>query len=161
MQSSGDVAVGLFREPEPASAAITALKNAGFAAEDVSLLIPATEEPAPPTAEGADRGTRGIVAGAVLGGLSGWLAGLRALAVPYVGPFIAAGSVALGAGVGTIAGGMLGLGTQRSGLGQHTLVLVKAGGRMDEAERILRLYGALNVERARAASPGVLTGAAP
>jgi hypothetical protein len=160
MQSSGDVAVGLFRDPDRASDAIAALKNAGFPAEAISVLVPATEEPAQHPAEGRDHGTRGIVAGAVLGGLSGWLAGLRALAVPYVGPFIAAGSVALGAGVGTIAGGMLGLGTQRRGLGQHTLVMVNAGDRIDEAERVLRANGAINVERARAASPSMLAGAA-
>src|SRR6266850_3817594 len=112
MQTGREIAVGQFRDPRRARDAITALKNAGFPTDDITLLIPVNQEVAAPDdeasqrgAEGRGRGTRGIVAGAVLGGLSGWLAGLRALAVPSVGPFIAAGSVALGAGVGTIAGG--------------------------------------------------------
>ncbi len=59
----------------------------------------------------------GGVAGGVLGGALGWLAGIGALAIPGVGPFIAAGPImaalggaALGGAVGGIAGALVGLG---------------------------------------------------
>ena len=59
----------------------------------------------------------GAVAGGILGGLGGWLVGIGALAIPGVGPFIAAGAfatalggAAIGAGVGAIAGALVGMG---------------------------------------------------
>jgi hypothetical protein len=59
----------------------------------------------------------GASAGGVLGGALGWVAGIGALAIPGVGPFIAAGPIiaalsgaAVGAAVGGIAGGLIGLG---------------------------------------------------
>ena len=70
----------------------------------------------------------------MLGGLGGWLAGVRALAIPVLGPYIAAGATALGAGVGTILGGIAGPGLARprgdrdvEQRGGDTLVLVHAG----------------------------------
>ena len=163
MQSDRDMAVGLFQDSQRARDAIDALKNAGFSAEDISLLIPAGEG----TTEPAGRGTKSLVAGAVLGGLGGWLAGIRALALPTVGPFIAAGSVALGAGIGTIAGGMLDIFKDGAGFlgsdkrGRPTLVLVRAASRLNEAERILRDHGAYHVEHVREASPSVPMSAMP
>jgi rhodanese-related sulfurtransferase len=152
------VAVGLFRDPEQANLAIAALKEAGFSESDVTLFVPATDM-SPNTGEpDGRRGTKSIVAGAVLGGLSGWLAGVRALPIPVLGPYIAAGATALGAGVGTIVGGMAGMGVGRRRLEQnghvhHTgstvVVLVQAGNRVEEAERILRRHGAREVEHVR------------
>jgi hypothetical protein len=59
----------------------------------------------------------GAVTGGVIGGALGWIAGIGALAIPGVGPFIAAGPVmvalsgaAVGAAVGGIAGGLVGMG---------------------------------------------------
>jgi hypothetical protein len=156
MQSSREVAVGLFPDPQQAGDAINALNKAGFSADDISLLVP-DSEPASShwRTEGESRGTKGLVAGAVLGGLGGWLAGIRALPIPTVGPFIAAGSVALGAGVGTIAGAVLGIGVSNN---RHTLVLVRAADRLDEANRILRDHGAARVEHVREVSPSVVSG---
>ena len=59
----------------------------------------------------------GAVTGGVVGGALGWIAGIGALAIPGVGPFIAAGPIiaalsgaAIGAAGGGIAGGLIGLG---------------------------------------------------
>jgi uncharacterized membrane protein len=148
MQSTAEVAVGLFPDSDRANEAIAALKEAGFAASDITLYVPA----ASPESGDSDgrRGTRSIVAGAVLGGLGGWLAGVRALPIPVLGPYIAAGATALGAGVGTIVGGMAGMG--RNGHDYQpktTVVVVHAGSGVDEAERILRQHGAREVEHAQ------------
>jgi rhodanese-related sulfurtransferase len=163
MQSGREMAVGLFQDSQRAKDAINALKHAGFSDDDINLLIPAGDG----GMESAGRDTKSLVAGAVLGGLGGWLAGIRALTFPTVGPFIAAGSVALGAGIGTIAGGMLGisknearyLGSEKRG--RPTLVLVRAGSRLDEAARILREQAADDVEHVREAPTSVAMGATP
>ena len=66
----------------------------------------------PPKESPLEPGTGGVVGGAL-----GWLAGIGSLAIPGVGPFIAAGPIlaalsgaAVGAAVGGIAGGLIGLG---------------------------------------------------
>src|SRR6185312_8837138 len=77
-----------------------------------------TEDMAAETGTHAGSGAAtGAVAGGVLGGLGGWLIGIGALAIPGVGPFIAAGAfatalggAAIGAGVGAIAGALMGMG---------------------------------------------------
>jgi len=166
MQSSREVAVGLFRDPQQVQNAVNSLKNAGFSADDISLLVPWTEAAEPSAGEQGQqanpRSTKGLVAGAILGGVGGWLAGIRALTIPIVVPFIAAGSAALGAGIGTVAGGILGMRNSRdpsfpaSGpRRERTIVLVQAGSRVDEADRILRDHGADFVEHARATSPSL------
>jgi hypothetical protein len=91
------------------------LRSAGFRNTDVSVLLPENagtkdfvhqkDSKAP---EGA---ATGAATGAVVGGVVGWLAGIGALAIPGIGPLIAAGPiVALLAGVGAVgaAGGIVG-----------------------------------------------------
>ncbi len=63
------------------------------------------------------RGTTGAVAGGVLVGALGWLVGIGSLAIPGVGPLIAAGPIlaaltgaAAGGAVGGLTGGLIGLG---------------------------------------------------
>jgi len=100
---------------------VSDLKAAGFSSNDVSALLPdkegsrdfahAQHTKAP---EGA---TAGAATGGVLGGGLGWLVGVGALAVPGVGPLIAAGPIlaalsgaAAGAAVGGVTGGLVGYG---------------------------------------------------
>jgi len=98
---------------------ISALKDAGFRNTDISVLYSEnlgnkefTHAKATKAPEGA---ATGAGTGAVLGGVLGWLAGIGSLAIPGVGPFIAAGPImaalagAVGA-VGGIAGGLIGVG---------------------------------------------------
>src|ERR687886_556784 len=115
--------VGVFHDRDSARDAIEALKDAGFSADAIGLLSQDRED-ARDLAEST--GTRshagegaatGLVAGGLLGGIGGWLIGVGALAIPGVGPFIAAGALgaaltgaAIGAGVGAIAGALIGMG---------------------------------------------------
>ena len=98
-----------------ANAIVDSLKLAGFSNNAISALLPDTRgtkdfahEHNTKAPEGA---TAGGVAGLGVGAALGWLAGIGALAIPGVGPFIAAGPImgALGgAAVGTAAGGVIG-----------------------------------------------------
>jgi hypothetical protein len=97
------------------------LKNAGFSNNDISVLFPDRATTHDFAHEKHTKAPEGIATGAgsggVIGGALGWLAGIGALAIPGVGPFIAAGPIlaalsgaAVGATVGGIAGGLIGLG---------------------------------------------------
>lgn len=97
------------------------LKAAYFSSNDISVLMPdksGTKDFAHEQHTKAPEGAAtGGVTGGVLGGALGWLVGIGALAIPGVGPFIAAGPImaalggaALGGAVGGIAGGLIGLG---------------------------------------------------
>ncbi len=97
------------------------LKNASFSNNDISVLFPDKGTTRDFAHEKNTKAPEGAVAGAgtggVIGGALGWIAGIGALAIPGVGPFIAAGpiiaalsGVAIGATVGGIAGGLIGLG---------------------------------------------------
>jgi hypothetical protein len=97
------------------------LKVAGFSNNDISVLFPdksGTRDFAHEQHTKAPEGAAtGGVTGGVLGGALGWLAGIGALAIPGVGPFIAAGPImaalggaAVGGTVGGITGALIGLG---------------------------------------------------
>src|ERR1043165_5571879 len=94
---------------------VTELKSAGFSNNDISVLFPdktGTKDFAHEQHTKAPEGAAtGGVTGGVLGGTLGWLVGIGALAIPGVGPFIAAGPImaalggaALGGAVGGITG---------------------------------------------------------
>ncbi len=97
------------------------LQDSGFAASEISVLLPDTEGKhdighvkATKAPEGA---TTGAAAGGATGGVLGLLAGIGALAIPGIGPFIAAGPImaalsgaAIGATTGGIVGGLIGMG---------------------------------------------------
>src|ERR1700744_3442555 len=100
---------------------VNRLKAANFSNNDISVLLPdktGTKDFAHEQHTKAPEGaTTGGVAGGVLGGAFGWLVGIGALAIPGVGPFIAAGPImaalggaAVGGAVGGIAGALIGLG---------------------------------------------------
>ena len=97
------------------------LKAAGFSPNDISVLLPdktGTKDFAHEQHTKAPEGaTAGAGTGGVLGGALGWLVGIGALAIPGLGPFIAAGPImaalsgaAAGAALGGIAGALVGLG---------------------------------------------------
>lgn len=94
---------------------VDALKAAGFSSDSISALLPdkrTTKDFAHEKNTKAPEGaTTGGVAGLGVGAALGWLAGIGALAIPGVGPFIAAGPIMAalgGAAVGTAAGGLVG-----------------------------------------------------
>jgi uncharacterized protein (TIGR02271 family) len=157
--------VGVFHNPEDARDAINALKDAGFRGDDIGLLMRDRDEARDMAAEtgtkAGEGAATGALAGGLLGGLAGWLVGIGALAIPGVGPFIAAGAfgaaltgAAVGAGVGAIAGALVGMGIpedeakyyEEEVRGGRTLVTVRADGRYDEARDILRRHGAYDIQ---------------
>jgi hypothetical protein len=107
-------AFGLFPDRASLERAVNLLRGAGFRNSDVSMLMQETptkdlaHEAHTKAPEGA---TAGAAAGAVVGGITGWLIGIGVLAIPGIGPFIAAGPiVAALAGIGAAgtAGGLIG-----------------------------------------------------
>ena len=97
------------------------LKTAGFSSNDISVLMAdksGTKDFAHEHNTKAPEGTAtGAGTGAVLGGTLGWLAGIGALAIPGLGPFIAAGPImaalggaAIGGTVGGLTGALVGMG---------------------------------------------------
>jgi hypothetical protein len=97
------------------------LRAAGFTNNDVSVLFPdkqGTKDFAHEQHTKAPEGAAtGATSGAVLGGALGWMVGIGALAIPGLGPFIAAGPImaalagaAGGAAVGGLAGALIGMG---------------------------------------------------
>jgi hypothetical protein len=115
MAGKNTAVFGLYRTREGVENAVDALKAAGFRNTDISVLFPENvgtkdfaHEKNTKAPEGA---TTGAGAGAVVGGTLGWLAGIGALAIPGLGPFIAAGPIMAalaGAGVGGTVGGLTG-----------------------------------------------------
>ncbi|MGI8964853.1 MAG: DUF3341 domain-containing protein [Limisphaerales bacterium] len=104
-----------------AESIVNELKVAGFSDNDISVLFPDKTGTKDFAHEQHTKAPEGAVTGAgtggVLGGAIGWLAGIGALAIPGVGPLIAAGpimaalgGVAVGATVGGIAGALVGMG---------------------------------------------------
>lgn len=112
---------GIYHTRQQVERAIEQLRAEGFRAADISLLLPqnlGTKDLAHEKNTKAPEGTAaGAASGAVLGGAFGWLVGIGALAIPGLGPFIAAGplvaalsGVGVGATVGGVTGALVGMG---------------------------------------------------
>jgi hypothetical protein len=112
---------GIAKTESQAIAIADNLKAAGFSANDISVLFPdkaGTKDFAHEQHTKAPEGAAtGAGTGAVLGGALGWMIGIGALAIPGVGPFIAAGPImaalagaAGGAAAGGVTGALIGLG---------------------------------------------------
>lgn len=114
--STKNVAVfGIYATPSTAEAAVDYLLANGFTNSAISVLLPDDESTrafAHEKATKAPEGTAtGAVTGGVIGGTLGLLAGIGALAIPGVGPLIAAGPIMAtlaGAGAGGAVGGLVG-----------------------------------------------------
>jgi len=106
---------GIFRDRMHVEQGVDALLENGFRSEDISVLLPdnvGTKDFAHEKQTKAPEGaTTGAGAGAVVGGTLGLLAGIGALAIPGLGPFIAAGPIMgalAGVGTGGVVGGLIG-----------------------------------------------------
>src|SRR6202049_4083225 len=121
MAGKNTAVFGIYSEYAGVENGVDALKADGFRNTDISVLFPenvGTKDFA------VDKGTKapegaatGAGSGAVLGGTLGWLAGIGALAIPGLGPFIAAGPImaamggaAVGGTVGGLTGALVGMG---------------------------------------------------
>ena len=112
---------GLVDTESQAERIVDNLKVAGFRNNDISVLFPDKGGTRDFAHEKATKAPEGAAAGAgtgtVVGGVLGWLVGIGSLAIPGVGPFIAAGPImaalagaGVGAAVGGLSGALIGLG---------------------------------------------------
>jgi hypothetical protein len=115
MAGKNTAAFGIYTTRASVENEVDELKAAGYRNTDISVLFPGNvgtkdfaHEKHTKAPEGA---TTGAGTGVVVGGTLGWLAGIGALAIPGLGPFIAAGPIMAalaGAGVGGTVGGVVG-----------------------------------------------------
>jgi hypothetical protein len=106
---------GIYKTTGQAEKVVERLMATGFSGDDVSVLLPnnrSSKEFAHEKNTKAPEGTAaGVTTGGIIGGALGLLAGIGALAIPGVGPFIAAGPIMgalAGLGAGGAAGGLIG-----------------------------------------------------
>ena len=115
MAGKNTAVFGIYPTRVSVEGAVDALKAAGFRNSDISVLFPentGTKDFAHEKNTKAPEGAAtGAGTGALLGGGLGWLVGIGALAIPGLGPFIAAGPIVAalaGAGAGGAIGGLTG-----------------------------------------------------
>jgi hypothetical protein len=164
---SNNNVVGVFRSKEEAERCISALVNSGFDNSQIGVVLKGKEdterfarETGVKESHGAEGATSGAGAGAVLGGAGGILAGLGLIAIPGIGPLLAAGPIAtglagaIGGGLtGGIVGGLVGLGIpekEAQGYAEdiesgNVLVSVDCGTMCDRAMSVMNSYAAYNV----------------
>jgi hypothetical protein len=115
MAGKNTAVFGIYKSSTQAELAVDRIIAAGFSNNDISVLLPdsqSSKEFAHEKNTKAPEGTTtGVTAGGAVGGALGLLAGIGALAIPGVGPFIAAGPIMgalAGLGVGATVGGLIG-----------------------------------------------------
>jgi hypothetical protein len=115
MAGKNTAVFGIYKNVSQAELAVDRILASGFSNDDISVLLPDEQssrefahEKNTKVPEGT---TAGVTTGGVVGGTLGLLAGIGALAIPGVGPFIAAGPIMgalAGVGVGGAVGGLIG-----------------------------------------------------
>lgn len=112
---------GIFSERSSLDKAIDSLRAHGFRSSDISVLMQSKDETSNIVREKHTKAPEGLATGAtggiLAGGALGWLAGAGLLAIPGIGPFVAAGPImaaiagaGIGGTIGGVAGGLIGLG---------------------------------------------------
>ncbi|WP_285768581.1 general stress protein [Peribacillus sp. SI8-4] len=113
--------IGVYETGEEAIRAVEALQADGYNRDEISVVAKDKEELRTVNEETGTKAEEGLAAGAatggILGGAAGLLAGVGALAIPGIGPVLAAGPLAatlagaaVGAGTGGLAGTLIGMG---------------------------------------------------
>src|SRR5580693_1143676 len=115
MAGKNTAVFGIYKTRGQAENAVDRILAAGFTNNDISVLLPdnsSTKEFAHEKNTKAPEGaTTGVAAGGAVGGTLGLLAGIGALAIPGIGPLIAAGPIVgalAGVGAGGVVGGLIG-----------------------------------------------------
>ncbi|HWD99672.1 MAG TPA: general stress protein [Bryobacteraceae bacterium] len=144
MAGKNTAVFALFPTQSQAERAVDLLMASGFRSDDVSVLAPdkqSTKEFAAEKNTKTPEGTTtGVTAGGAIGGTLGLLAGIGALAIPGVGPFIAAGPIMgalAGLGVGATAGGIIGA---LVGMGMPEYEAKRYEGRIKEGGVLLSVH---------------------
>jgi hypothetical protein len=164
--TSTKAVIGLVASQPQAESIVNELQREGFSNNDISALFPDKKGTRDFAHEQNTKAPEGAVAGAsaggAIGGTIGLLAGIGAIAIPGVGPFIAAGPImaalsgaAAGAAVGGLTGALVGMGIpeleakQYEGKvkGGNILLSVHVDGSDERAraKRILEAGGAVDV----------------
>jgi hypothetical protein len=170
--------LGIYSTRPAVENAVLAFKDSGFSNSDISVLLPenlGSKEIATDKATKAPEGaTTGATSGAVIGGALGWLAGIGALAIPGVGPFIAAGpimaalaGIGVGGAVGGFTGALVGLGIPEYEAKRYEGRLIKGGilvsvhcdtsDNVTRAKKIMESTGAEDISSASESSADVRT----
>ena len=155
--------IGVFRDESSAERAVRALRDDGFTEQEISIV--AKDDGRRRDTGGDTRTTMrtdsvsdGLASGAGWGGLAGLALGAGALAIPGVGPIIAAGPIAgalTGAATGGLAGGLIDYGIPETrgrelqeevNRGKILAVLQCSEKKINKAANILRENGASDVE---------------
>lgn len=144
----------LARDEAHASQIVETLRSAGFTSDDISVLMPdkrSTREFAHEKQTKAPEGaTTGVLTGGAIGGILGWLTGIGALAIPGIGPFIAAGPIMAALGgiaVGGATGGLVGA---LVGMGIPEYEAKRYEGRVREGRVLISVHSDTSEETARA-----------
>lgn len=162
-----------------ANTIVSNLKAANFADQDISVLMPNTSATSDFASEQGTKAPEGAVVGAstggIVGGTLGLLAGIGLLAIPGVGPFIAAGPIVaslaglgIGAAVGGVTGTLVGMGIPEADAKRYegklkdgnTLISVHT----DDAESVARakeIFTAAGASDISSGSPKSVSGASP
>src|ERR1700719_1738708 len=145
---------GIYRSSMQAEDAVDRLVANGFASDDISVLLPdntSSRQFAHEKSTKAPEGTgTGATTGGVIGGTLGLLAGIGAIAIPGIGPFIAAGPIMgtlAGIGAGGAVGGLMGA---LIGMGIPEYEAKRFEGRIKEGGVLLSVHCDTSDEIARA-----------
>ena len=156
MAGKNTAVFGIYKNRVDLEHAVDTLRGEGFRSSDISVLFPdneGTKDFAHEKHTKAPEGTAtGATTGAVLGGVLGWLTGIGALAIPGIGPFIAAGPIMAalaGAGVGGTVGGLTGA---LIGAGIPEYEAKRYEGKLREGNILISVHTEDAKERARARS---------
>jgi hypothetical protein len=138
MAGKNTAVFGIYPTYESVERAVDTLRTEGFRSTDISVLFPenvGTKAFAHVKGTKAPEGaTTGAGTGAVVGGTLGWLTGIGALAIPGLGPFIAAGPImaalagaGVGGAVGGVSGALIGLGIPEYEAKRYQGLVTKGG----------------------------------
>jgi hypothetical protein len=177
MASKKTAVFGIYSTREGVETGADVLARSGYPVTDISVLLPESlgtkdmgTEKATKAPEGA---AAGAGSGAVLGGTLGLLAGIGALAIPGVGPLIAAGpimatlaGIGVGGAVGGFTGGLIGLGIPEYEAKRYVGRLQRGGillsvhcdtsDEIDRAKEILERTGAEDISSTGESSTGTM-----
>lgn len=158
--------LGVFDSPDQAERAASELQKEGFDRKEISIVAKEDSARGRSDDRGGDRGgttmkssiSGGVTTGGAIGGAAGLLAGVGALAIPGIGPLVAAGPIAAvlsGAVTGGVAGGLIDWGIpeesgrkyeQRVKEGKIVAAVRTDDDKVEDAADVMRSTGAYDVE---------------
>jgi hypothetical protein len=161
---------GIYLKRSDVESAMDELKAAGFSNSDVSVLLPENVKSGELATEQSTKAPEGAAvgagSGAAVGGAMGWLVGVGALAIPGIGPVLAAGpllaalaGIGIGGALGGFAGTLVGIGIPEYEAKEYEGRMLKGGilvavhcataEQSNRAKQVLRSSGAQDIAASR------------